>query len=47
VLQAYGLKSLSFGKDYILPKPFDPRLIERIPSAIAKVVLKTNKKAGR
>jgi len=35
VLQAYGLQSLSFGKDYILPKPFDPRLIERVPSAVA------------
>ena len=36
VLKAYGLKSLKFGPDYILPKPFDPRLIERIPAAIVK-----------
>ncbi|MGA7180160.1 MAG: malic enzyme-like NAD(P)-binding protein [Thiobacillaceae bacterium] len=36
VLQAYGLKNLEFGRDYILPKPFDPRLIELIPSAIVK-----------
>ncbi len=35
VLEAYGLASLSFGRDYILPKPFDPRLIERIPAAVA------------
>jgi malate dehydrogenase (oxaloacetate-decarboxylating)(NADP+) len=35
VLAAYGLKRLSFGRDYILPKPFDPRLIERIPPAVA------------
>jgi malate dehydrogenase (oxaloacetate-decarboxylating)(NADP+) len=35
VLDAYGLKSLAFGRDYILPKPFDPRLIERIPPAVA------------
>ena len=31
VLKAYNLTELSFGKDYIIPKPFDPRLIERIP----------------
>lgn len=35
VLDAYELKSLAFGKDYILPKPFDPRLIERVPPAVA------------
>jgi len=35
VLAAYGLTRLSFGRDYILPKPFDPRLIERIPPAVA------------
>ncbi|HYP66857.1 MAG TPA: malic enzyme-like NAD(P)-binding protein [Thiobacillaceae bacterium] len=40
VLKAYGLKSLAFGKDYILPKPFDPRLIERIPPAVAKAARK-------
>ena len=35
VLQAYNAKEMAFGKDYILPKPFDPRLIERIPQAVA------------
>lgn len=35
VLAAYGLDHLEFGRDYILPKPFDPRLIERIPQAVA------------
>jgi malate dehydrogenase (oxaloacetate-decarboxylating)(NADP+) len=35
VLRAYGLKHLEFGRDYILPKPFDPRLIDRIPPAVA------------
>ena len=35
VLKAYQLKTLKFGPDYILPKPFDPRLIERIPPAVA------------
>ncbi|MDP1682693.1 MAG: malic enzyme-like NAD(P)-binding protein [Burkholderiales bacterium] len=38
VLDAYQLSALSFGKDYILPKPFDPRLIERIPPAVASAV---------
>lgn len=35
VLKAYNLKELKFGKDYIIPKPFDPRLIERIPPMVA------------
>ena len=35
VLQAYGVDRLAFGREYILPKPFDPRLIERIPAAVA------------
>ncbi|MHB1175510.1 MAG: malic enzyme-like NAD(P)-binding protein [Sulfuriferula sp.] len=36
VLAIYGLTELSFGRDYILPKPFDARLIERIPPAVVK-----------
>ncbi|MDQ6950557.1 MAG: NADP-dependent malic enzyme [Mariprofundales bacterium] len=36
VLKAYGLTSLHFGSEYILPKPFDPRLIEVVPSAVAR-----------
>ncbi len=35
VLAAYQLDALEFGKEYILPKPFDPRLIERIPPQVA------------
>lgn len=35
VLQAYNLQELNFGKDYIIPKLFDPRLIERIPPKVA------------
>ena len=34
VLQAYQIDSLSYGRDYIIPKPFDPRLIDIIPKAI-------------
>jgi malate dehydrogenase (oxaloacetate-decarboxylating)(NADP+) len=36
VLAIYNLTELAFGREYILPKPFDARLIERIPSAIVK-----------
>jgi len=35
VLEAYKLEKIEFGREYILPKPFDPRLIERIPPAVA------------
>ncbi|MHB1676548.1 MAG: malic enzyme-like NAD(P)-binding protein [Sulfuriferula sp.] len=35
VLAVYRLESLEFGREYILPKPFDPRLIDRIPPAVA------------
>ncbi len=38
VLDAYGLKHLEFGPEYILPKPFDPRLMERVPPAVAASV---------
>ena len=36
VLKAYKLKKLKFGPDYILPKPFDPRLRDRVPQAVAQ-----------
>ena len=36
VLKAYNLTSLSFGKDYIIPKPFDARLMEKVSGAVAK-----------
>jgi len=41
VLRAYGMKSLRFGPEYILPKPFDPRLIEVVPVAVAKAATET------
>jgi malate dehydrogenase (oxaloacetate-decarboxylating)(NADP+) len=40
VLKAYKLRKLAFGPDYILPKPFDPRLAERVPPAVAKAAAK-------
>jgi malate dehydrogenase (oxaloacetate-decarboxylating)(NADP+) len=36
VLKAYGLTELTFGKEYIIPKPFDTRLLERVSTAVAK-----------
>lgn len=36
VLKAYQLQSLSFGKDYIIPKPFDPRLMKFVSTAVAE-----------
>ncbi len=36
---AYGETRLAFGKDYIIPKPFDPRLIAEIPAAVAKAAI--------
>jgi len=36
VLKAYNLKALVFGKDYIIPKPFDKRLLEKVAGAVAK-----------
>ena len=38
---AYGETKLNFGKDYIIPKPFDPRLISRIPPAVAKAAIES------
>ena len=37
----YDEISLSFGKEYIIPKPFDPRLIYEIPPAIAKAAIES------
>jgi len=36
VLNAYNLKELKFGRDYIIPKPFDPRLLTRVSKAVAR-----------
>ncbi len=40
VAMAYG-KTLTFGRDYIIPTPFDPRLIYTIPPAVAKAGMDT------
>jgi len=36
VLQAYGTERLHFGREYIIPKPFDPRVLLRVAPAIAE-----------
>jgi len=41
VLRAYGLESLKFGRDYIIPKPFDPRVLLWEAPAVAEAAMKT------
>jgi malate dehydrogenase (oxaloacetate-decarboxylating)(NADP+) len=41
VLDAYKINKLEFGKDYLVPKPLDPRLLDVLPAAIAKVAIET------
>jgi malate dehydrogenase (oxaloacetate-decarboxylating)(NADP+) len=39
VAQAYAGESLSFGPEYLIPKPFDPRLMVKVPFAVAKAAM--------
>lgn len=41
VLDAYKLDHLEFGREYLVPKPLDPRLLEVVPLAIAKAAIAT------
>ncbi len=41
VILAYNLKSLSFSRDYFIPKPFDSRLITRVSIAVAKAAIES------
>ena len=41
VSKAYNGRRFTFGPDYIIPTPFDPRLIERIPAAVAKAAMES------
>jgi malate dehydrogenase (oxaloacetate-decarboxylating)(NADP+) len=41
VCQAYGVKSLQFGPEYIVPKPFDPRALVWVASAVARSAMET------
>jgi len=39
VATAYGGQANHFGRDYLIPRPFDPRLIERVAPAVAKAAM--------
>jgi malate dehydrogenase (oxaloacetate-decarboxylating)(NADP+) len=39
VLRAYGLTSLRFGREYLIPKPFDYRVLLRVPPAVARAAM--------
>ena len=39
VCKAYGVKKIEFGKDYIIPKPFDPRALVTVAPAVAKAAI--------
>jgi malate dehydrogenase (oxaloacetate-decarboxylating)(NADP+) len=41
VCRAYGLEKLGFGRDYIIPKPFDPRVLIWEASAVARAAMET------
>jgi malate dehydrogenase (oxaloacetate-decarboxylating)(NADP+) len=41
VCQAYGVKKIEFGPDYIVPKPFDPRALVWVASAVAKAAMES------
>ncbi|PZQ23416.1 MAG: NADP-dependent malic enzyme [Sphingopyxis macrogoltabida] len=41
VAAAYGGRASSFGPEYIIPSPFDPRLMEIVPAAVAKAAMET------
>ena len=41
VLKTYGLKSLSFGREYLIPKPSDPRLLAVVATAVARAAIES------
>lgn len=41
VKKAYNIDKIEFGKEYIIPKPLDPRLISRVSTAVAKAAIET------
>ena len=41
VNMAYNQKNISFGEDYIIPKPFDPRLIAKVAPAVARAAMES------
>ena len=45
VAAAYAGQRLRYGPDYIIPAPFDPRLIWAVPSAVAKAAMDSGRRA--
>ncbi len=41
VTAVYGQEALRFGPDYLIPKPFDPRLIVELPAAVARAAVES------
>jgi len=41
VVEAYGLKDIAFGPDYIIPKPMDPRVLVEVSMAVAQAAMDT------
>lgn len=41
VCDAYRVEHLEFGREYIIPKPMDQRLIQLVPDAVAKAAIET------
>jgi len=41
VALAYGIETISFGPEYIIPRPFDPRLIARVAPAVARAAMES------
>jgi len=41
VALAYGIETISFGPEYLIPRPFDPRLIARVAPAVARAAMES------
>ena len=41
VLRAYGVEKLEFGRNYLIPKPMDPRLLCTVTTAVAKAAIES------
>ncbi|HFD80092.1 MAG TPA: malate dehydrogenase, partial [Gammaproteobacteria bacterium] len=41
MLELYHLEKLEFGPEYIIPKPFDPRLMDFVPPAVAQAAIES------
>ncbi|MEE9264895.1 MAG: phosphate acetyltransferase [Vicinamibacteria bacterium] len=41
VMRAYGVEKMRFGPDYIIPKPFDPRVLTWVAPAVARAAMET------